>query len=102
MDEDQGNTGAMRSEEEEENHREDVRKLVEMMQKEEVGKGRESGQEEKREREELARSSQNEVEAQPKWQLPEARGCLLSEEGQRSRTRKFVAFGKRSDTRGCC
>ena len=33
MDEDQGNTGAMRSEEEEENHREDVRKLVEMMQK---------------------------------------------------------------------
>ena len=28
MDEDQGNSGAMRSEEEEENHREDVRKLV--------------------------------------------------------------------------
>ena len=35
MDEDQGNTGVMRSEEEEENHREDVRKSVEMMQKEE-------------------------------------------------------------------
>ena len=35
MDEDQGNTGAMRSEEEEENHREDVRKLVEKKQKEE-------------------------------------------------------------------
>ena len=34
-DEDQGNTGAMRNEEEEENHREDVRKLVEMMQKKE-------------------------------------------------------------------
>ena len=34
-DEDQGNTGAIRSEEEEENHREDVRKLVEMMQKKE-------------------------------------------------------------------
>ena len=38
IDEDQGNTGAIRSEEEEENHREDVRKLVEMMQKEEVYK----------------------------------------------------------------
>ena len=52
--------------EDQENHREDVRKLVEMMQKEEVekeaaadgeqqhskekGEGRESGQEEKRER----------------------------------------------------
>ena len=35
IDEDQRNTGAMRSEEEEENHREDVRKLVEMMQKKE-------------------------------------------------------------------
>ena len=35
IDEDQGNTGAMRNEEEEENHREDVRKLVEMMQKKE-------------------------------------------------------------------
>ena len=35
IDEDQGNTGAIRSEEEEENHREDVRKLVEMMQKKE-------------------------------------------------------------------
>ena len=34
MDDVQGNTGVMRSEEEEENHREDVRKLVEMMQKE--------------------------------------------------------------------
>ena len=32
IDEDQGNTGAMRNEEEEENHREDVRTLVEMMQ----------------------------------------------------------------------
>ena len=36
MDEDQGNTGVMRTEEDQENHREDVRKLVEMMQKEEV------------------------------------------------------------------
>ena len=36
-DEDQGNTGVMRSEEEEENHREDVRKLVEMMQKDQEG-----------------------------------------------------------------
>ena len=36
MDEDQGNTGVMRREEDQENHREDVRKLVEMMQKEEV------------------------------------------------------------------
>ena len=35
MDEDQGKTGVMRNEEEEENHREDVRKLVEMMQKRE-------------------------------------------------------------------
>ena len=35
MDEAQGNTGPMRSEEEEENHLEDVRKLVEMMQKKE-------------------------------------------------------------------
>ena len=35
MDEGQGNTGAMRSVEEEEDHREDVRKLVEMLQKEE-------------------------------------------------------------------
>ena len=35
MDEEQGNTGTMRSEEEEENHRKDVRKLVEMMQKKE-------------------------------------------------------------------
>ena len=43
MDEDQENTGTMRSEEEEENHREDVRKLVEMMQKEEVEKGRGGG-----------------------------------------------------------
>ena len=65
MDEDQGNTGVKRSEEAEENHREDVRKLVEMMHKEEVekeeaadgeqhhseekGEGEESGQEEKRE-----------------------------------------------------
>ena len=66
MDEDQWNTGVMRSEEEEENHREDVRKLVEWMQKEEEvekeeaadgeqqhskerGEGKESGQEEKRE-----------------------------------------------------
>ena len=39
MDEDQGNTGVMRSEEEEENHREDLRKLVEMMQKEEEDSG---------------------------------------------------------------
>ena len=38
MDEDQGNTGVMKSEEEEEKHRVDVRKLVEMMQKEEVEK----------------------------------------------------------------
>ena len=36
MDEDQGNTGVMRREEDQENHREDVRKLVEMMLKEEV------------------------------------------------------------------
>ena len=41
--EDQGNTGAMRSEEEEENHREDVRKLVEMMQKEEEDEERTAG-----------------------------------------------------------
>ena len=34
MDEIQENTRAMNSEEEEENHREDVRKVVEMMQKE--------------------------------------------------------------------
>ena len=37
IDEDPGNTGAIRSEEDEENHREDVRKLVEMMQMKEDG-----------------------------------------------------------------
>ena len=36
MDEDQRNTGVMRSEEEEENHKEDVRKLLEMVEKEEM------------------------------------------------------------------
>ena len=39
-DEDQGNMRAMKSEEEEEDHRKDVRKLVEIMQKEEAEKGR--------------------------------------------------------------
>ena len=44
MAEDQGNTGVMRSEEGEENHKEDVRKLVETMQKEDEEQEEQRGQ----------------------------------------------------------